>query len=144
MTHPDTANIMIAYEGTPSFDKKTKKRIDILVEMRPLLDEAECTNDNQILLNVASECERVGLYYLAEKYRKRAGIHLPTPAEIKRDVIAHVVKFIEQKGCVDSKQIRMYLGQSRHEFEHTLSAIRKSPLITCYERKYYLKSDSLL
>jgi hypothetical protein len=96
------------------------------------------------LLEIATECDMNGLFYLGKKFRAKAGIRMPTPADIKRDAIALVVKFIEQKGCVDSKQIRMFLGQSRHEFEHTLSAIRKSPLIKCYERKYYLASEVLL
>jgi len=142
MTAPDI-DILIPYEGDKKFDLKVSNRIDILVKVQPLLEQANGTTDPEILLRVADECEKASLYRLAEHYRMRAGIHQPGKADKKREYLSKAIGFIESRGRAESKEIRQYLGISKHEFYPVLTALRNCGKGVFIDLHYVPKSAML-
>lgn len=135
MTVPD---ILIAYEGNPRFDAKTAPRIDAIANLRPLLDSANATTDETILLHTAEECEKAGLKILAESYRCRAGCGKKSDRQIKLELAQKALQYITTREKGQPVEIQHFLGINRHKWFAVATQLRKSGKVEFVNNKFYI------
>jgi hypothetical protein len=138
----DQVEVLIPKEKLSKFEAKVDTRIKTIERMLPRIEIANCTKDPDILLQIAVECEQATLYYLAKKYRERAGATVPKDDKWSR--IDRAIAFIEEHSRVTPKQVCHFLGLSRHQFEEISKALRKSSKVAMIDRDFVARSDMLL
>jgi hypothetical protein len=139
-----TIDVLVPYEGLPRFDRKTSPRIDAIVRLRPLLDEANSTSDETILLQTALECEKAGLKILAESYRVRAGHGKKSEFETKKELALKAIEYIQQRGKVTPVEVQHELGLSRHGWYSVASVVRKSGRVRFISNHFYVPVTEML
>jgi hypothetical protein len=114
-------------------------------KLQPVLDCANATSDETILLETAKICDEANLPTLAIMYRKRAGVRNPTEREIKKSLSERALQIIKDKKRATPKDLQHALGLNRREWYGVASILRKSgKVIFVHKNEYMLSPDRLL
>ena len=121
-------------------DRKTLPRIEAIAKLRPELDKANATCDEDILLAMAEKCEKAELYQLAAMYRKRAGVHPQSEYDRKKELCAKALVIIQEEGPIRPQDIAAKLGLTIHSWYNITSLLRKSGKVEMVSRQYISKT----
>jgi hypothetical protein len=122
----------------PCSFRRSESHIDAIARLQPLLDAANATSDESILLNTAQACQEAGLPTLAEYYRRRAGQGAPTEREKRLELMERALKIITEQGRATPLQLQLTLGLTRKAWYKIAAPLRKSGRVDFIERKYYV------
>lgn len=123
---------------------RSERHIEAIGRLQPLLDKANSTQDESILLETAQACEEANLPTLAEMYRKRAGCRKPTDREVKKSLAEKALQIISDKGQITCMELQYALGITRREWYPIAGILRKAGKVDFIHHTHYvLKQEKL-
>jgi hypothetical protein len=128
----------------PCSFKRSEPKIEAMGILRPLLDQANATSDEKILLDTARACEEADLPILAELYRKRAGQRPLTEHEKKKVIAEKALQIIVDKKFVTPLELQQTLGLTRRSWQPIASYLKKNNLVEMVHHRYIPKCNKLL